>query len=361
MTFAPPKPDELEVSVFGPGVGESIVIHSGNNRWMIIDSCKGRDGSIAPLAYLNEINVDVATQVDWVVATHAHDDHIAGFSDVVAAAVSADVVLSGALDNDQFFALVDIDADLEWYETRWRIYREHEKAYSTIELDGRLATQFHYATLGLQLPITGPFTPSPPVSLFFVGPSTLAAVRAQRALGAVLKAATGAPVGRLARRDPNSLSSAVIVRCLDSAILLGGDMKNGGPGWGWQVAVATLQVNGDIDAVKVAHHGDPHAHHGAVWAGWLSQEAIAVVAPYRPSRRPRDSDVQRMKATGHELWQTSEAQPIAKSKAARRATAKLRNVATKVEEEGGLMGHVCYRKASSGAVSVATRGPAFLA
>lgn len=36
---APPAHDELEVSVFGPGYGEAIVIHLGENEWILIDSC----------------------------------------------------------------------------------------------------------------------------------------------------------------------------------------------------------------------------------------------------------------------------------------------------------------------------------
>lgn len=35
----PPVADELEVSVFGPGVGESVVVHLGHGDWMVVDSC----------------------------------------------------------------------------------------------------------------------------------------------------------------------------------------------------------------------------------------------------------------------------------------------------------------------------------
>jgi len=32
-----PEKDEIEVSIFGPGYGECIVIHIGNNEWVVID------------------------------------------------------------------------------------------------------------------------------------------------------------------------------------------------------------------------------------------------------------------------------------------------------------------------------------
>ncbi|WP_373507633.1 hypothetical protein [Thiocapsa sp.] len=35
----PPSPDEIEVSILGPGFGECVLIHPGAGRWLIIDSC----------------------------------------------------------------------------------------------------------------------------------------------------------------------------------------------------------------------------------------------------------------------------------------------------------------------------------
>jgi hypothetical protein len=34
-----PAPEELEVTVFGPGFGESVIVHLGHNRWIVFDSC----------------------------------------------------------------------------------------------------------------------------------------------------------------------------------------------------------------------------------------------------------------------------------------------------------------------------------
>jgi hypothetical protein len=30
-----PTAQEIEVSIFGPGFGESIVVHAGNNEWVM--------------------------------------------------------------------------------------------------------------------------------------------------------------------------------------------------------------------------------------------------------------------------------------------------------------------------------------
>ena len=33
----PPAPDELEVSLFGRGVGECAVVHLGSGEWLVVD------------------------------------------------------------------------------------------------------------------------------------------------------------------------------------------------------------------------------------------------------------------------------------------------------------------------------------
>ena len=102
-----PKPDELEVSVFGSGIGECIVIHLGNEQWMIVDSCLDKNTrEPVALRYLRELNVDVATCVPLVVVTHWHDDHIRGSARVFANAKRARFVCSAALDHEDFYRFI---------------------------------------------------------------------------------------------------------------------------------------------------------------------------------------------------------------------------------------------------------------
>lgn len=38
--YTAPEVGEIEVSVFGPGYGESILLHAGDNDWFLIDLMK---------------------------------------------------------------------------------------------------------------------------------------------------------------------------------------------------------------------------------------------------------------------------------------------------------------------------------
>ena len=96
INFASQQPESVEMVVFGPGIGESIVIHLGNNEWIIIDSCifSGEDVP-APLLYLRHIGVDASSAVKRVLATHWHDDHIRGLGAVLCECQQARFAMSG--------------------------------------------------------------------------------------------------------------------------------------------------------------------------------------------------------------------------------------------------------------------------
>ena len=72
-----PVADEFLITVLGgASEGESIVVHLGDNHWMIIDSCKVGD-DVLPLKYLVDIGVS-CDLVEYVVCTHWHADHVKG-------------------------------------------------------------------------------------------------------------------------------------------------------------------------------------------------------------------------------------------------------------------------------------------
>src|ERR1035437_5318170 len=109
-----PEADTFEISLFGPDdKGESVVIHYGASRWIIVDSCRDPVSTEpAALDYLHRLGVDLRS-VTHVVATHAHDDHIDGLAELLEASTEARIVCSGALTGKEFIALTEIDKELE--------------------------------------------------------------------------------------------------------------------------------------------------------------------------------------------------------------------------------------------------------
>ena len=50
-----PSEDEVEITLLGPGYGESIVVHIGHGRWIVVDSCINDAGEPQALEYLQAI------------------------------------------------------------------------------------------------------------------------------------------------------------------------------------------------------------------------------------------------------------------------------------------------------------------
>jgi glyoxylase-like metal-dependent hydrolase (beta-lactamase superfamily II) len=101
--IGPPAADEIEVCLFGPGFGESILVHVGDGRWIAVDSCvyAGVDGPVA-LHYLDQLGID-ASAIETVLVTHWHDDHCRGASKLVASTPHAKVWIAETLTNTELF------------------------------------------------------------------------------------------------------------------------------------------------------------------------------------------------------------------------------------------------------------------
>lgn len=74
--------DEFAIVVIGgPSQGESVLVHYGDGKWIVIDSCT-YGGVNLPLLVLEKLHADNAS-VTRVICTHWHDDHVAGMSDIL--------------------------------------------------------------------------------------------------------------------------------------------------------------------------------------------------------------------------------------------------------------------------------------
>ena len=102
----PPKPDQIELTLTGPGYGECIIFHIGNCNWVIIDSCLDKKKIPVALSYLCSLGVDPAKNVRLIVATHWHDDHIRGMGKLVETCSEANFCCSAALCEQEFLEMI---------------------------------------------------------------------------------------------------------------------------------------------------------------------------------------------------------------------------------------------------------------
>jgi hypothetical protein len=332
----PPKPDELEISVFGPGVGECTVVHLGNGEWIIVDSCIDRvSGNPIALEYLSGLQVDISRQVQVVVVTHWHDDHIQGIARVLEASSTAKCVCSAALIDREFFTFVAGSKDrapVSSYES------EFSAIFALLESRAPAGTRPESIgpewVLGNQCIYRGTlanvYTLSP-------SPGTLTLSLRERAQMLWERPEKGQPKKRPIALGPNQTSVVLWIEFEFFNVLLGGDLQNSvSPNMGWTaILLSSVRPPGTAGAYKVAHHASPNADNPQIWTGLLDANPLAVVTPYLSGPRPLpqredkkriDRYTKQAYCTGSRTgWQTKQRNPIVE-RAARLRHRKLRAI-----------------------------------
>jgi beta-lactamase superfamily II metal-dependent hydrolase len=337
-----PKPDAIEVSIFGPGKGESILVHLGANEWMIVDSCiDARDRSLPAIAYLDRIGVDPGTQVKLVVATHAHDDHIAGMARVVRACKSAQFAASQAVASSEFFYLLEEDTQLEdAFGVKKGVLSEYRAIFDVIDRRVNSAGIIPFKRAVQELPLLMTKTGSQVMAL---SPSHQAVTRSLQALAASMKTAGQTP--KLTDIDPNEFAVALWVSAGSHQFLLGADLLRGPSGSGWTAILDWHRPELPASIFKVPHHGAPNAHHDDVWARLVAPDAIAILAPYRAGVHPRPGpeDRKRIAAFTPNAFVTADPDAMRPSRAAKKFASSLGPLAKNVRDPWGIPGHVRAR------------------
>ena len=309
-----PQPDEIEFSLFGPGIGECIVVHLGAGDWMVVDSCMNaeRNTSIA-LEYLEGIGVKIQQQVKLVVVTHWHDDHIRGIAKLMQQADCASFVCSAALNCREFFTLFAADRNIQCVE-----HTSGTSEFSDI-LDIFEARNTGNTTPVLQWAHDScRLYHNQGVEVWALSPSNQTVTDAMKSIATEIPNA-GNPKRRFSAQNPNELAVVLLVKTPAANLLLGADLEIGKDGHrGWQAVVTSnLRPQESAQTYKVAHHGSENADMEGIWNSLLTEKPIACLTPYvrGPKPLPDPKDILRLKDQTSQLYATF--WPIKKSPAKR--------------------------------------------
>lgn len=298
-----PADDVLELSLFGPGIGECIVVHLGCGDWMVVDSCLGEDRE-TPVArqYLESIGVNLETQVKLIVITHWHADHIAGASKLVSQCKNAEVALSGAWFNEAFFELV-ISAQCPTHVKRHSPSAEIWAIFERLRDRGNPGGHpDHWATHGNVL-----FNEAH-AQVFALSPMAATVTAAELDLRKQTPV-EGESILTPPPVHPNAHSVALLIKKGNHAVLLGADLPSDGPSErGWDAVIdSRVRPRVSANAFKVAHHGSGNGDTPRIWSELLASDPIAFVAPYATGRKklPSADDVNRIRESSAALYCTS--------------------------------------------------------
>lgn len=266
-----------------------LVVHLGADEWMIVDSCVSPDHHVPALNYLDRIGVETATAVKLVVATHWHDDHVRGISQIVDRCPGAQVVWSVALQSDELirgvgsrrpFGRFDSVKTTSGVEEMRRIFAQVGERRIVWAVEGRC----RYQRGGTSH-----------CHIRALSPSDRVVTRAQSSIRDLLFADPAIVVGR---PDRNLTAVVLWVEVGERTMLLGADLQQSPPAHsGWSTIVgANARPRGSAEVFKVPHHGSANGHHEPVWAEMLVPKPEAVVCPCAngSTKLPTEDDIERL-------------------------------------------------------------------
>ena len=286
-----PAGDELEVSVFGPGVGECIVLHLGHGDWMVVDSCLNpKTRAPAALEYLDDLGVDVGTALKLLVLTHWHDDHVRGAAKILQRAKEARIVCSAKDHGQAFFEALATAQAARLPDTGFNEFAEilhvlhdrrlpgqrPESVGPVWAAEGKTLLQRHVGADGTHHRKVVALSPSD-------GTATLGMHELRQFLPQ-----TAAPERRAVRLTPNARSIVVFAEAGTRAVLLGADLENTtDPATGWNAIVRSrVRPVAQSEIFKVPHHGSAGADNEQAWQEMLTNEPVACVTPFSRGRLP---------------------------------------------------------------------------
>jgi hypothetical protein len=351
-----PLADEVEVSVFGPGKGESLVCHLGSGRWMVIDSCIDRDTS-QPVAldYLEALRVDAGTQLEIVAATHWHDDHIRGLADVVAAATNSTFHFSMALQTHNFLTLVKAIGTRPMMEKPGAL--EFARIIGLLEQRVQAEGREHAPQPAVAHTLL--WRPSSNGADRWTGASRVEALSPSprsvqlglEEIGQLLPEAY-AVKRRVTAVSPNHTSLVTLAVLGDAVALLGGDLQETGAsvhGWS-EIISSTRRPTERASAIKLAHHGADNADHPGIWTELLTEGPIAALTPYNRGITPRPSSTDTTRICGNttSAYMTTERPEVTRRRRDTHTERLLRARPHAVRSASGAMGQVRMRRPLNG-------------
>lgn len=335
--------------MFGPGVGECVVVHLGAGRWMVVDSCLNDSGDEpVALEYLRSLNVDVASQVVLLVLTHFHDDHVRGAAQLFREAQSARFVCSAALSCREFFQLIDVSSQVRAVtvpSSLVEVREIFEELQERAERRRRSPAAPHaYAQHDMTLheqPTSGGT-----VTVRSLSPSSQEVHEARLRFCERIPE-VGEQIRRVPEFRPNDATVALLIESETCGVLLGGDLEvTADEQRGWHAVVNSPNRPGTkCDIVKIPHHGSENGDYAGMWNTLLHPDPWAAVTPYAKGRKPLPSepDVERLKQRTSRLYCTAyppTRRPVKENKTVTRALNELTRQRRSVSRS---VGHVRLR------------------
>lgn len=297
---SPPQAYEFELTLFGNGYGECVLLHMCDNKWIIVDSCiNPNTRRIAPVEYLESIGVNVSEQVEMFIVSHWHEDHIKGASLICQTCENAKIVLSQAMAQREFMRFINIVNQRPIYSYAGRSSDEIKKVLDTV-MQRKKSGEYECKWASTDRPLYSREIGynGTEVSVVALSPSDHAITTSAIEI-AKLVPKVNSKVRVSSNMNPNLFAVVLWLSLGNIQILLGSDLEERAhPRGAWSIIANNInRPKGLADVFKVPHHGSQNAHCNDVYDNMLADQHISVLTPFKHGKvsLPEATDVERLK------------------------------------------------------------------
>lgn len=301
---------------------------------------------------MNELGVDIASQVFGIVITHWHTDHIQGAYLLLEACHNAKLYHSLALISNEALNLVslykkdvfaDTDKELrEFSEIVQYLFRTNDRS-RLVPVKAR-HTFFDYRN-DIQ------------ARLIAISPSDVAVTQALAKLAELKPKAGDSRIRNVVPESANLNAVAIHFSFGGFTALLGSDLEEtGNSQTGWSAIfndtiISELSIP-PASLYKVSHHGSVTGHHHKIWEELLIQKPLAVTTPFTRCGLPTLDNITNLQELSSEFLITRDPRVNKKIKRDSMVERELRAIVKERKTVNDKMGHVQVRISDVGLLDI---------
>ncbi len=318
-----PSENTIQISVFGPGYGESILVHLGGGEWLVVDSCvDGKSKQSVPKNYLESIGVNLKNQVKYIIATHWHDDHVRGLAELFEACSSAHFCCSTALQSQEFLNLAMAYGASHLNEETgigefYRILNHSCKTKRVPKWLGENTCIYNRQ--------------NNPCQIWSLSLSNAVYTQAISHFASLFPHEMS-PRRKISPLKINYSSVVNLIQVGNISILLGADLEEceAHPGWS-SIVHSDGRPKFRARVFKIPHHGSDTSRCDQVWNILLEQTPISIVTPFYKGKvhLPTSTDKKWLKGKNQEVYISTTKPFMAKQTNANRAVEKIKKYRVK--------------------------------
>lgn len=276
---------EIEIVLFGKGIGEAILINCGDDHWIAVDSCYNSNKVPAAKAFFQEKGLDHKKLIKKIVISHFHNDHIKGMGELISDCEDADVFISDALsltEATDFFAYHDCHKSITRNESG---ISEFLKVLDVLTKRQKRFEHVIANTLIHQCI-------NNPIQIFSMSPSSFDCQDRRNEFLKLLKETEKGKLPALSKKISNHNCLTLLVSTAHSQsrgndILLGADLEiKSNTNSGWNAAIASrVSPKNTAKVFKIPHHGSDTGFHLDTWKVCMALEPIGILTTFSSGKK----------------------------------------------------------------------------